>query len=181
MGVAAPPAAHLADTLVVKLAQLWAYISLVVPVMSSHWAGAVPPDHRTHGISAPSGPSHTHTRHVAPTNHAAEEAETGGISLPGVAGTLPPRWRQRDPQPDGPVELASARLDGDDGAEGRLVPQLPSQQLVRDWLSLRGRGSHRKKELNKQGAGDDIITAPLTWRPSRTLLVTAASGKMAST
>lgn len=35
--------AHLADTLVVKLAQLLAYISLVVPVMSSHWAGAVPP------------------------------------------------------------------------------------------------------------------------------------------
>lgn len=34
---------HLADTLVVKLAQLWEYISLVVPVMSSHWAGAVPP------------------------------------------------------------------------------------------------------------------------------------------
>lgn len=30
------PAAHLADTLVVKLAQLLAYISLVVPVMSSH-------------------------------------------------------------------------------------------------------------------------------------------------
>lgn len=36
--------AHLAETLVVKLAQLWAYISLVVPVMSSHWAGAVPPE-----------------------------------------------------------------------------------------------------------------------------------------
>lgn len=34
---------HLADTLVVKLAQLWEYMSLVVPVMSSHWAGAVPP------------------------------------------------------------------------------------------------------------------------------------------
>lgn len=27
---------HLADTLVVKLAQLWEYMSLVVPVMSSH-------------------------------------------------------------------------------------------------------------------------------------------------
>lgn len=32
-----------ADTLVVKLAQSLLYMSLVVPVMSSHWAGAVPP------------------------------------------------------------------------------------------------------------------------------------------
>lgn len=34
---------HRAETFVVKLAQLLAYISFVVPVMSSHWAGAVPP------------------------------------------------------------------------------------------------------------------------------------------
>lgn len=39
---------HLADTLVVKLAQLWEYMSLVVPVMSSHWAGAVPPAEGLH-------------------------------------------------------------------------------------------------------------------------------------
>lgn len=39
---------HLADTLVVKLAQLLEYMSLVVPVMSSHWAGAVPPAGRVH-------------------------------------------------------------------------------------------------------------------------------------
>ena len=32
-----------AETLVVKLAHSFAYRSLVVPVMSSHWAGAVPP------------------------------------------------------------------------------------------------------------------------------------------
>lgn len=32
-----------ADTLVVKLAQSLAYISLVVPVISSHCAGSVPP------------------------------------------------------------------------------------------------------------------------------------------
>lgn len=41
-----------AETLVVKLAQSFAYRSLVVPVMSSHWAGAVPP---TEG-----GRGHTH-------------------------------------------------------------------------------------------------------------------------
>lgn len=41
-----------AETLVVKLAQSFAYKSLVVPVMSSHWAGAVPP---TQG-----GTGHTH-------------------------------------------------------------------------------------------------------------------------
>lgn len=34
---------HRAETFVVKLAQSFAYNSLVVPVMSSHWAGAVPP------------------------------------------------------------------------------------------------------------------------------------------
>lgn len=36
-----------AETLVVKLAQSFAYKSLVVPVMSSHWAGAVPPTNHT--------------------------------------------------------------------------------------------------------------------------------------
>lgn len=34
---------HLADTLVVKLAHSLAYTSLVVPVISSHWAWSVPP------------------------------------------------------------------------------------------------------------------------------------------
>lgn len=36
-----------AETLVVKLAQSFAYKSLVVPVMSSHWAEAVPPGNHT--------------------------------------------------------------------------------------------------------------------------------------
>lgn len=36
-----------AETLVVKLAHSFAYKSLVVPVMSSHWAGAVPPTNHT--------------------------------------------------------------------------------------------------------------------------------------
>lgn len=35
--------AHLAETLVVKAAHSLAYTSLVVPVMSSHWAWSVPP------------------------------------------------------------------------------------------------------------------------------------------
>lgn len=34
---------YLADTLVVKLAHSLAYTSLVVPVISSHWAWSVPP------------------------------------------------------------------------------------------------------------------------------------------
>lgn len=41
-----------AETLVVKLAQSLAYISLVVPVMSSHWAGAVPPRNHTGWVRA---------------------------------------------------------------------------------------------------------------------------------
>lgn len=65
-GPRAPPAAHLADTLVVKLAQLLAYISLVVPVMSSHWAGAVPPitlQRRRRLVVSPSPASRGLSRH----------------------------------------------------------------------------------------------------------------------
>lgn len=36
-------ASHLAETLVVKVAHSLAYTSLVVPVISSHWAWSVPP------------------------------------------------------------------------------------------------------------------------------------------
>lgn len=36
-------ASHLAETLVVKAAHSLAYVSLVVPVISSHWAWSVPP------------------------------------------------------------------------------------------------------------------------------------------
>lgn len=38
-----PLLCYLADTLVVKETQSWAKVSGVVPVMSSHWAGVVPP------------------------------------------------------------------------------------------------------------------------------------------
>lgn len=37
------------------------------------------------------------------------------------------------------MEFAPAGLNGDHGAEGGLVPELPSQQLIGDGLSL-GRG-----------------------------------------
>lgn len=74
-----------------------------------------------------------------PTNDTAEEAQAGGVTLPGITRTLPPGWRQRDAQPYRTVEFASPRLNGDHWAEGRLVAELPSQELVRDWLRLRGR------------------------------------------
>lgn len=87
------------------------------------------------------------------TDDAAQQAQAGSVALAGVPGALPPGRRQRDPQPDGPVELATPRLDGHHWAEGGLVAQLPGQQLVGDWLSLgggggTGRGGNQENRVN---------------------------------
>lgn len=73
-----------------------------------------------------------------PTDDTAEEAQAGGVPLAGVPGALPPGRRQRDAQADWPVEFAAPRLDGDHGAEGRLVTEVPGQHFIGDWLRLRG-------------------------------------------
>lgn len=129
-----------AETLVVKLAQSFAYKSLVVPVMSSHWAGAVPP--------AQGGRGHTKVTlfrkrllslqmsHCC-TYDGAKQTQTGGVALPRVPWALPPRRGQGDTQPDGSVELAPPRLNGDHGAKVCLVAQQLCNQLVWNWLSLR--------------------------------------------
>lgn len=71
------------------------------------------------------------------TNDTAEKAQAGGITLPGIPRTLSPgRW-QWDAQSDWTVEFASAWLDGNHWAEGRLVTKLSSQQFIGNWLRLK--------------------------------------------
>lgn len=173
---------HRAETFVVKLAQSFAYNSLVVPVMSSHWAGAVPPTGST--------PSDSQTSLAKPlllrlriktlmplfiscletfitsctrrkkemkwtplfieegskvmavvTYDGAEQPQAGGVALARVPRTLPPRRRQRDPQPNGPVELAPTGLHRHHRAEICLVTQQLGDQLVGHRLSLRSERS----------------------------------------
>jgi len=70
------------------------------------------------------------------TDHTAEQAQAGGVTLTTVSGiVLPGRW-QRDAEADRAVELPSARLHRDNGAEGRLVPQQFSDQLIGHGLRL---------------------------------------------
>ena len=57
------------------------------------------------------------------TYDGAEEAKAGGVPLPSVPRAVPPGRGQRDAQADGPVELASARLNRHHRAEVGLVPQ----------------------------------------------------------
>lgn len=142
-----------AETLVVKLAQSFAYKSLVVPVMSSHWAGAVPPTEGGRGHTRDSSPQtglqeetdegkNVHQCKVALkalscTYDGAKQTQAGGVALPGVPRALPPGRGQGDAQSDGSVELAPARLNGDHGAKVRLVTQQLGHQLIRNRLSLR--------------------------------------------
>lgn len=94
-----------------------------------------------------------------PTNDTAEEAQAGGVALPSIPRTLPPGWWQRDAQPDWTVEFASAWLDGNHRAEGRLVTKLPSQQLIRDWLRLRKK--YWEKRLSKGRMSEQTVQR--TW------------------
>lgn len=129
-----------ADTLVVKLAQSFAYKSLVVPVMSSHWAGAVPPAQGGRGHTEVTRfkkrPRSLQVSHRC-TYDGAQQTQAGGVALPRVPRALSPRGGQGDTQPDGSVELAPPRLHGDHGAKVCLVAQQLCNQLVRNWLSLR--------------------------------------------
>lgn len=58
------------------------------------------------------------------------------------------------------MEFASAGLDGNHWAEGRLVTKLLSQQFIRDWLRLRWgrwwRGKLIKKEDAKKKKKDSL-------------------------
>lgn len=144
-----------AETLVVKLAQSFAYKSLVVPVISSHWAGPVPP--------AEGGRGHTH--HSSPqkrlqevtdkgnknllslqifpsishscTYDGAKQAQTGGVAFPRVPRALPPRRGQGNTQSDRPVKFAPPRLNSDHGTKVCLVTQQFCNQFIWNRLSLR--------------------------------------------
>lgn len=86
------------------------------------------------------------------TDDTAEQAEAGGVALAGVPRTIPPGGRQRDPQANGTVKLASPRLYGHHRAERGLVPQKLGHQFIWDRLGLRAEdgGGEEQNSVEEQ-------------------------------
>ena len=72
------------------------------------------------------------------TSNAAEQSHGGRIPSKAVEPRVRAALGDRDGHGDGLVELPPARLQGDDGAEGGLVPQGPSHHLQAHGLGLGG-------------------------------------------
>lgn len=90
------------------------------------------------------------------TSDTAEQAKAGGVPLPAVPRVVRPGRRERDPKPNGAVELPAPWLHGDNGAERGLVAQQFGDQLIWYGLGLRGikggPSASRSREACSRGA-----------------------------
>lgn len=70
------------------------------------------------------------------TSYTAEQAQGGGVPSEAIEDGVRVALGNGNGHGDGFVELASARLQGDDGTEGGLVPQSLPRYVHVHWLGL---------------------------------------------
>lgn len=128
---------YLADTLVVKETQSLMNVNGVVPVMSSHWAGVVPPTRRGKRRRMSIWKWLVHSQNsVSLTSYTTKQAQSGGVPSEAVEDWVGVALGNRNGHGDGFVELPPARLQGDDGTEGGLVSQGFPHHVHINWLGL---------------------------------------------
>lgn len=109
----------------------------VVPVMSSHWAGVVPPAGRFTSRRVSLWKWLTDSQGGVPlTSYTTKQAQGGGVPSKAVKDGIRVALGNGNGHGDGFVEFAPAWLQGDDGTKGGLVSQGFPHYVHIDWLGL---------------------------------------------